>query len=87
MNDRRRFDGAHLEGLLPAVPFTRRSCLVNSLAAGFALSVQPVLAQKAIRTSTAGLATGEAKIPVADGAMPAYFAQPCRSARSTSPTG
>ncbi len=48
---------------------------MTSLAAGFALSVQPVSAQT-ITTDTNGLEAGEIKIPVADGEIPAYRAMP-----------
>ena len=54
---------------------TRRRFLVNSLAAGFALAVRPVSAQT-IATDLDGLAAGEVNIPVADGAVPAYWASP-----------
>jgi len=42
---------------------------------GFAAAVQPV-AQTVISTPTTGLEAGEAKIPAADRAIPAYFAKP-----------
>ena len=54
---------------------TRRRFLVSSLAAGFALAVRPVSAQT-ITTDLDGLAAGEVNIPVADGAIPAYWASP-----------
>lgn len=54
---------------------TRRRFLVSSLAAGFALAVRPVSAQT-ITTNLDGLAAGEVNIPVADGAIPAYWASP-----------
>jgi hypothetical protein len=59
MNDRNDFDS-----LFPAVPFSRRGFLVSSVASGFALAVQPVMAQNVIMTDTKGLDTGEAFIPV-----------------------
>ena len=65
----------HLESLAPSVDFSRRSFVVTSLAAGFALAVQPVSAQT-ITTDTDGLTAGEVKIPVADGEIPAYRAMP-----------
>ena len=55
--------------------FSRRGFVMTSLAAGFALSVQPVTAQT-IKTDTDGLEAGEVKIPVADGEIPAYRALP-----------
>ena len=48
---------------------------MTSLAAGFALSAQPVSAQT-ITTDTKGLEAGEVKIPVNDGEIPAYRALP-----------
>ena len=62
--------------LLPGVAFTRRSFIVTSLGAGFALAVQPSLAQTAITTDTKGLVAGEVKVPVKDGEMVAYRALP-----------
>jgi carboxymethylenebutenolidase len=64
-----------LLSLLPKIDFTRRSFVMTSLAAGFALAVQPVTAET-ITTDTAGLEAGEVKIPVKDGEMPAYRAMP-----------
>ena len=61
--------------LLPKTEFTRREFVVNTLAAGFALAVQPVSAQT-ITTDTAGLVAGEIKIPVAGGELPGYRAMP-----------
>ena len=53
----------------------RRSFVVSSLSAGFALAVLPVSAQT-ITTSAAGLIAGEVKVPAAGGDMPAYRAMP-----------
>lgn len=64
------------ESLVPAQAFTRRGFLVTSLGAGFALSMQPVMAQTAIRTDDAGLLAGEVRVPVKDGEMAAYRALP-----------
>jgi carboxymethylenebutenolidase len=61
--------------LLPKTEFTRREFVVTSLAAGFALAVEPVGAQT-ITTDSAGLVAGEVKIPVADGEIPAYRTMP-----------
>jgi len=55
---------------------TRRGIMVGSLSAGFALSVQPVMAQNVITTSTDGLDAGEVKVKTADGEIPAYRAMP-----------
>src|SRR5262245_46586699 len=47
-----------LLSLLPQTEFTRRRFVVTSLAAGFALAVQPVTAQT-ITTDTNGIVAGE----------------------------
>ena len=47
----------------------------TTLAAGFALAVQPVTAQT-IHTDTNGLDAGEIQIPTADGHIPGYQARP-----------
>ena len=60
---------------LPKIDLSRRTFTVTSLAAGFALAVQPVSAQT-ISTSANGLEAGEVKIKVADGEIPAYRALP-----------
>jgi carboxymethylenebutenolidase len=64
-----------LLSLIPKVDFTRREFVVTSLAAGFALAVQPVAAET-ITTDTTGLEAGEVKIPVKDGEIPGYRAMP-----------
>lgn len=66
-----------LVGLLPE-DLTRRGFIVTSLAAGFALAVQPVMGQTVITTDANGLEAGEVKIPVADGEIPAYRAMPAK---------
>lgn len=59
-----------------AADLTRRAFVVGGLAAGFALSVQPVAADT-ITTDTTGLIAGEVKIKGPDGvAIPAYRALP-----------
>ncbi len=60
----------------PKADLTRRQVVVTTLAAGFALAVQPVSAQTMITTDTAGLTAGEVKIPVSDGEIPGYRAMP-----------
>lgn len=68
-----------LLSLCPPVPeVTRRTFVVTSLTAGFALAVQPVQAQTQITTDTNGLVAGEVKIPVKDGEIPAYRALPAK---------
>jgi carboxymethylenebutenolidase len=54
---------------------SRRQFVVTTLAAGFALAVQPVSAET-ITTDTKGLEAGEVKVPVTDGEIPAYRAMP-----------
>lgn len=54
---------------------TRRQLVTTTLASGFALAAQPVLA-KAIETSSQGLTAGTVQIPVATGTIPAYRAMP-----------
>ncbi len=61
--------------LLPSADFSRREFVATTLAAGFALAVQPVSAQT-ITTDAKGLTAGEVKIPAADGDLPAYRAMP-----------
>ncbi len=61
----------------PQTDVSRRGFVVmSSLAAGFALAVQPVQAQTQITTDTSGLEAGEISIPTATGPVPAYRAQP-----------
>lgn len=57
------------------VEFSRRDFITTSLAVGFALASQALLAQ-AITTDLQGLIAGEVKIPVTDGSIPAYQAMP-----------
>ncbi|MCL2345945.1 MAG: dienelactone hydrolase family protein [Desulfobulbus sp.] len=67
--------------LVPARTFDRRDFLAASLGVGFALAVQPVTAQTAIHTGADGLIAGEVRIPVKDGDMVAYRAQPQDAAK------
>jgi carboxymethylenebutenolidase len=64
-----------LRSLLPTADPSRRGFAVTTLAAGFAVATLPVSAET-ITTSSEGLSTGEAKVPVKDGEVPAYFAHP-----------
>src|SRR3982751_6465381 len=66
-----------LIGLMPE-ELTRRPFIAASLAAGFALAVQPIAAQTVITTDTQGLEAGDVKIPVRDGEMPGYRAMPAK---------
>ena len=54
---------------------SRRDFVMTSLASGFAIASNPVLAQ-AITTDRKGLVAGEVSIKVADGKIPAYRAMP-----------
>ncbi|MFO7188731.1 MAG: dienelactone hydrolase family protein [Pseudomonadota bacterium] len=74
-------DEAEFRSLMPEIPFTRRGFLVSSLAAGFALATQPVMAQTMIVTPADGLEAGETKIPVHDGELPAYYAAPQKASK------
>ena len=56
---------------------SRRGFVVTSLASGFAVASNPVLAQ-AITTDTQGLTAGEISIVVADGKIPGYRAMPAK---------
>ena len=64
-------------GLTKTAPFSRRGFMTASAAvtAGYTLAAGPVRAD-VIKTDTEGLETGDAKIKVADGDMPGYFARP-----------
>ncbi|MEA5571646.1 dienelactone hydrolase family protein [Calothrix sp. UHCC 0171] len=56
---------------------TRREFIATAtLATGFALAVQPISSAKLITTNTKGIVAGTVKIPVKDGEIPAYRAQP-----------
>lgn len=61
--------------LQPNFDVSRRGFVTASLAAGFALAVRPVSAET-ITTDSEGLIQGEVKIPVKEGEIPAYRAQP-----------
>lgn len=65
-----------ITNFVPNTEFTRRQFVVTTLAAGFALAVQPISAQTAITTDAKGLIAGEVKIKTKDGEMPAYRAMP-----------
>lgn len=69
------------DSLNPALKVNRRGFIVTSLGAGFAVAMQPIMAQTAIKTDSVGVTAGEIKVPVADGAMVAYRAQPDKGAK------
>src|SRR3954447_22990592 len=68
-----------LEGLAHQVdPLSRRGFFLATsaaAAAGYTLAAGPVRAD-AIKTDTDGLTVGDAKVKVADGEMPVYYARP-----------
>ena len=66
-----------LQGLRAPL-LARRGFMMTGLIAGFTLATERVEAQ-AIHTDAAGLVTGEMKVPVSDGELPGYFAQPAGS--------
>jgi carboxymethylenebutenolidase len=71
-----------VEGLSNTVPpFSRRGFMTASAAtaAGYTLLAGPVRAD-VIKTDTTGLTVGDAKVKVADGEMPAYYAKPANVA-------
>ena len=71
MNHQQDFDS-----LLPAARLDRRGFVTTLAAAGFALAVQPVMAQTIIQTSDEGLDAGMTEIEVEGGKLPVYFARP-----------
>jgi carboxymethylenebutenolidase len=81
MTDRAPVTTPDLDSLVPAVPFSRRGFVVSSLAAGFAVSAGPLMAQTMIRTPMDGLVGGDVKIPTAGGDMPGYWAAPAKAGR------
>lgn len=60
------------DSLLPAAQLDRRGFVAAALGVGFALAAQPIMAQSAIKTDSAGLVAGEIKM----GDLPAYRAMP-----------
>jgi carboxymethylenebutenolidase len=68
---------ADIANVFSRVELTRRDVVVTSLAAGFAMAVQPVSAAT-IETSAEGLTAGEVKIPVGDQTIPGYRAMPAK---------
>jgi carboxymethylenebutenolidase len=72
-----------IEGLAHQVdPLSRRGFFMTAsaaAAAGYTLAAGPVRAQ-VVTTDTSGLTVGDAKVKVADGEMPVYFARPANVA-------
>lgn len=75
-----RSGNPEFDSLVPSIPFNRRTFVITMLGAGFALATLPVMAQTVIKTSADGLVAGEIKVPVRDGEMVAYRAQPAKGA-------
>ena len=75
-----------IEGLAHQVdPLSRRGFFLTAsaaAAAGYTLAAGPVSAQ-AIHTDTTGITVGDAKVKVADGEMPVYYAKPANVANAT----
>jgi carboxymethylenebutenolidase len=69
LKDSLQNDLDHFNSLVPKTPIDRRSFIAAAVAAGFAVSAEPVLAQ-AIKTPMDGLEGGDLKI----GDIPAYYA-------------
>src|SRR5690349_3423358 len=74
MNDE-SLPAGHESGSPNLTRVTRRSMLVTTLAAGFALAVRPAW-PATIATDSSGLTAGDIKIPTKDGDIPAYRAMP-----------
>ena len=72
-DSRRDLQDDQLNSLVPDIRVDRRGFVAACLAAGFAVSANPVLAQ-AIKTSMDGLEGGDAKV----GDMPVYYAVPAK---------
>lgn len=68
-------DDTEHPGLAGPPPLARRGFMMSTLITGLTLATTRVDAQ-AIHTDTQGIEAGETKIPVTDGALPAYFAHP-----------
>src|SRR6266849_9949733 len=74
-----------IEGLAHQVdPLSRRGFFLTASAApaaGYTLAAGPVSAQ-AVHTDTTGITAGDAKVKVADGEMPVYYAKPANAANA-----
>ncbi|MEO5574505.1 MAG: dienelactone hydrolase family protein [Gammaproteobacteria bacterium] len=69
------FNGSNADQQTASSGLTRRDFLLATLASGFALASQPILAQ-AIKTDSKGLTAGEVTIPAGAEKIPAYRAMP-----------
>ncbi len=68
-------DDPHFNSLVPEAHLDRRAFIAGCIAAGFAVTAAPVMAQ-AIKTSADGLETGDIEITTRYGTIPAYYAVP-----------
>lgn len=68
---------ADIANVFSRVELNRRHMMVSSLAAGFALAVQPIGAAT-ITTNSDGITAGDVKVPVGDQTLPAYRAMPAK---------
>lgn len=64
------------DSLLPELRLNRRDFIATTLGGGFALAVQPIMAQTLIQTDSGGLNAGFIQIPVEDGMLEVYRAAP-----------
>lgn len=62
-------------------PLSRRDFIAASAGVGFALATQPIMAQTALHTDSAGLVAGRVKVPSALGEVEAYQARPAGQER------
>ena len=58
------------------LPLPRRAFVMNGLITGITLAAKRGAEAQVIHTGRAGLVAGEVRVPVADGALPAYLARP-----------
>ncbi len=69
-----------LDSLLPGktteAGATRRTAIKTALGVGYAATAMPIMAQTAIKTSTAGLAAGEGIFDMEGFSVPFYYAAP-----------
>lgn len=68
-------DDEHFQSLVPEVKLDRRGFIAGAIAAGFAVTAAPVMAQ-AIKTPMDGLEGGDIEINSSFGSFPAYYAVP-----------
>ncbi|MCX8145231.1 MAG: dienelactone hydrolase family protein [Azovibrio sp.] len=62
-------------------PLSRRDFIAASAGVGFALATQPIMAQTALHTDSAGLVAGRVKLPSPQGEVEAYQARPAGQER------